>query len=67
MANHKSSEKRIRQDEARKVNNKYYARTTRNALKELRSTTDKTAAAEMLPKVSFHARQTGQEKYHSSQ
>ncbi len=51
MANHKSSEKRIRQDEARKVNNKYYSRTTRNALKELRSTTDKTAAVELLPKV----------------
>lgn len=52
MANHKSSEKRIRQDEARKDNNKYYARSTRNALKELRSATDKTAAAELLPKVS---------------
>lgn len=52
MANHQSSEKRIRQDEARKVNNKYYAKSTRNALKELRSTTDKTAAANMLPKVS---------------
>ena len=52
MANHKSSEKRIRQDEARKVNNKYYAKSTRNALKELRSTTDKKAAADLLPKVS---------------
>jgi small subunit ribosomal protein S20 len=52
MANHKSSEKRIRQDEARKVNNKYYAKSTRNALKDLRSATDKTAAAELLPKVS---------------
>jgi small subunit ribosomal protein S20 len=52
MANHKSSEKRIRQDEARKDNNKYYAKSTRNALKEMRSATDKTAAAEMLPKVS---------------
>ena len=51
MSNHKSSEKRIRQDEARKVNNKYYSRSTRNALKELRSTTDKTAAVELLPKV----------------
>ena len=52
MANHKSSEKRIRQDEARKVNNKYYAKSTRNALKELRSVSDKTAAVELLPKVS---------------
>ena len=52
MANHKSSEKRIRQDETRKANNKYNARTTRNALKELRTTTDKAKAAELLPKVS---------------
>jgi small subunit ribosomal protein S20 len=51
MANHKSSEKRIRQDEARQVTNKYAARTTRNALKEMRSATEKTAASEMLPKV----------------
>ncbi|HLO59417.1 MAG TPA: 30S ribosomal protein S20 [Bacteroidales bacterium] len=51
MANHKSSVKRNRQDEARKTKNKYAARTTRNALKEMRATTDKTAAAEKLPKV----------------
>ena len=52
MANHKSSEKRIRQDVARKDNNKYYAKSTRNALKELRSTTDKETASKLLPKVS---------------
>ncbi len=52
MANHKSSEKRIRQDEVKKVNNKYNARTTRNALKEIRSVTDKVQAVELLPKVS---------------
>jgi small subunit ribosomal protein S20 len=51
MANHKSSEKRIRQDEGRKENNKYYSRTTRNALKNIRSTTDKAAATELLPNV----------------
>ncbi len=51
MANHKSSEKRIRQDETRKVRNKYAGRTTRNALKEMRAVTDKEKAAEMLPKV----------------
>ncbi|MCK7534315.1 MAG: hypothetical protein MZV63_26520 [Marinilabiliales bacterium] len=34
-----------------KVHNKYYARTTRNMVKELRETTDKTEATEMLPKV----------------
>ncbi|MDX9769015.1 MAG: 30S ribosomal protein S20 [Tenuifilaceae bacterium] len=52
MANHKSAIKRIRQSEARRVHNKYFARTTRNALKALRGTTDKAAAQEMLPKVS---------------
>jgi len=52
MANHKSSEKRIRQDETRNANNKYNAKTARNALKVMRSTTDKAAAVEMLPKVS---------------
>lgn len=51
MANHKSSIKRIRQDEKRKTNNKYYSRTTRNALKKLRSTTEKTDAAGLLPDV----------------
>jgi len=51
MAYHKSSEKRIRQDEARKNNNKYNSKSARNALKTLRTTTDKAAAAEMLPKV----------------
>jgi len=51
MANHKSSEKRIRQDESLRMSNKYHAKTTRNALKTLRSTSDKAAAQELLPKV----------------
>lgn len=51
MANHQSSIKRIRQTENRRVHNKYYTKTTRNAIKELRNTTDKTAANELLPKV----------------
>jgi small subunit ribosomal protein S20 len=52
MANHKSAIKRIRQAETKRVHNKYFARTTRNAVKELRGTTDKVSAQEMLPKVS---------------
>lgn len=52
MANHKSSEKRIRQTETKKVANKYYSRTTRNAIKTLRTTSDKAEATELLPKVS---------------
>ena len=51
MANHKSSEKRIRQTEVRNENNKYYAKTTRNALKALRGTTNKEEAAVLLPKL----------------
>ncbi len=51
MANHKSAEKRIRQSEARRIENRYYAKTTRNAIKKLRTTKDKKEAAELLPKV----------------
>ena len=52
MANHKSAEKRIRQTVIRNEKNKYYAKTMRNALKKIRSTTSKEEAGEMLPKVS---------------
>ena len=52
MANHASAKKRVRQSEKRRLHNKYYARTTRNALKALRNTTDKEAALVLLPKVS---------------
>ncbi|MDR0738473.1 MAG: 30S ribosomal protein S20 [Prevotellaceae bacterium] len=52
MANHKSAEKRHRQSEKRRLHNKYYARTTRKAVKALRNTTDKAAAIALLPKVS---------------
>ncbi len=51
MANHKSSLKRIRQTRTRRLNNRYYAKTTRNAIRDLRATTDKAQAVEMLPKV----------------
>ncbi len=52
MANHKSSIKRIRSNEAKHVLNKYQDKTTRNAVKVLRTTKDKAKAAELLPKVS---------------
>lgn len=51
MAHHKSALKRIRQTENRSEHNKYFARTTRNAIKKLRTTTEKGAATELLPKV----------------
>jgi small subunit ribosomal protein S20 len=52
MANHASAEKRNRQNEKRRLHNRYYARRTRNAIKALRNTTEKATALEMLPKVS---------------
>ena len=52
MANHKSAIKRIRQTVAKTLRNKYQHKTTRNAVRDLRSSTDKKIAAEMLPKVS---------------
>jgi small subunit ribosomal protein S20 len=51
MANHQSAIKRNKQAEKKKVHNKYYTRTTRNAIKALRGTTEKTAATELYPKV----------------
>jgi small subunit ribosomal protein S20 len=51
MAHHKSALKRIRQDEKKRVHNKYYAKTTRNAIKALRSTTDKAEAEKLYPTV----------------
>ena len=52
MANHKSSIKRIRQTVAKTLRNKYQHKTTRNAVRDLRNSSDKKAAAAMLPKVS---------------
>ena len=51
MAHHKSALKRIRQNEKRRVHNKYYAKTMRNAVKALRNTSDKEEATKMYPKV----------------
>ncbi|MGM9845479.1 MAG: 30S ribosomal protein S20 [Muribaculaceae bacterium] len=51
MANHKSSLKRIRQTEARRLRNRYYAKTARNAVRNLRKMTDKAQAAEKLTVV----------------
>ena len=51
MANHKSSEKRIRQTVAKRAHNRLFHKTARNAVKALRNTTDKSAAEALLPKV----------------
>jgi small subunit ribosomal protein S20 len=51
MANHKSAIKRIRSNEAKRVLNKYQHKTTRNAVRKLRSTKDLTEATELFPTV----------------
>lgn len=51
MANHKSALKRIRQIRKRNLHNKYYAKTTRNAIAQLRESEDKKDANAKLPKV----------------
>lgn len=51
MANHKSSEKRIRQEKTRTLHNRYYAKTMRNAVRKLRAITDKEEAVKLYPTV----------------
>lgn len=51
MANHKSSLKRIRQEEKRRLHNRYYGKTMRNAVRKLRATTDKNEAVAMYPGI----------------
>ncbi len=50
MANHKSSLKRIRNSEIKRLRNRYQSRTTRNAMKKLREA-DKKEAETMFPSV----------------
>lgn len=51
MANHKSAIKRIRSNEKKRLHNRYYHKTTRNAIRTLRATTEKATAEELFPKV----------------
>ena len=52
MANHKSSIKRIRQTKTRNERNRYYAKTMRNAVRNLRKMENKEEAADAYKKVS---------------
>ena len=45
MANHKSALKAIRKSEKRRLHNRYYAKTMRNAVRQLRAMTNKEEAA----------------------
>ena len=51
MANHKSAIKRIRSSEVKRVRNKYQHKTTRNAIKKLKETTDKKEAEKLFPEI----------------
>ena len=51
MANHKATKKDIRQSETRRERNRYYGKTTRNAIRTLLATSDKAVAQENLGKV----------------
>jgi small subunit ribosomal protein S20 len=51
MANHKSSKKRIRQTLKRRLQNRFYKKSTRSAIKRLRTLKEKSEAVVFLPKV----------------
>ena len=51
MANHKSALKRIRANEAKRLRNRYQAKTARTFERRLRTLTDKAEATELYKKV----------------
>ena len=51
MANIKSAKKRIRNSEAKRDRNRYQHKSTRTAIKDLRTAKDKKEAEALLPKV----------------
>lgn len=52
MANHKSSVKRIRANERKRQANRYYSKTMRNALRDVRAISDKNEAMQKLSAMS---------------
>lgn len=51
MANHKSALKRVRQSSTRRVRNRYYGKTMRNAVSDFRALTDASEAQSKLPEL----------------
>ncbi|KAA2240424.1 30S ribosomal protein S20 [Chitinophaga agrisoli] len=51
MANHKATKKDVRQSRKRNERNRYYGKTTRNAIRDLKTLTDKAAAEKDLSSV----------------
>ena len=51
MANHKATKKDVRQSEKRRDRNRYYGKTTRNAIRDLKENKEKAGYTEGLPLV----------------
>lgn len=51
MAHTKSAKKRIRQNAKRRLENRYFGKTMRNAVRKIRATKEKDEAAKELPAV----------------
>ncbi|PQV58172.1 SSU ribosomal protein S20P [Hydrobacter penzbergensis] len=51
MANHSATKKDVRQAAKRRDRNRYYGKTTRNAIRGLKANTDQKAYTEQLPDV----------------
>ncbi|HMO60834.1 MAG TPA: 30S ribosomal protein S20 [Ferruginibacter sp.] len=51
MANHSATKKDVRQSRKRNERNRYYGKTTRNAIRDLKEVGDKAKAGEALPAV----------------
>jgi small subunit ribosomal protein S20 len=51
MANHKATKKDMRQSAKRRERNRYYGKTTRNAIRDIRTIEEKAAASDKLPEV----------------
>jgi len=51
MANHKATKKDARQAAKRRERNRYYGKTTRNAIRDLKAITEKKAAQETIQNV----------------
>ncbi len=67
MAHHSSAKKRIRQTAKRRLRNRYYKKSTRTAIKNLREMTEKKDAEKFLPKVvSMIDRLTKNNQFHKN-
>jgi small subunit ribosomal protein S20 len=51
MANHSATKKDVRQSTKRNERNRYYGKTTRNAIRDIKTAEDPAAAKDKLPSV----------------